>query len=161
MIDKLLALNAIKMRISEKYDDELYNTESQPQLLNTIKVPLNLHYLTDQLPGPNYDPLHNEISANTEYAGRSISKKKRSLLSNKENKKSSIAGSRESSLEPSNLISLNNFPSKEQKEIRQKPKQRVRYHEVESEQGESPARPQSGSSEEQIEEVEAGKEWRV
>lgn len=26
-------------------------------LLNTIKIPKNLHYLTDKLPKPNYQPL--------------------------------------------------------------------------------------------------------
>lgn len=94
------------MRISEKYDDELYNTESHGHLLNTIKVPLNLHYLTDQLPGPNYDPLDNAISPSTEYISKTVNSKKRSVISNKENKKS-IKGSRESSLEPSKPIPVN------------------------------------------------------
>lgn len=29
----------------------------QRNLLNTIKIPKNLHYLTDKLPKPNYEPL--------------------------------------------------------------------------------------------------------
>lgn len=31
--------------------------EGIPILLTTIKVPKNLHYLTDKLPKPNYAPL--------------------------------------------------------------------------------------------------------
>ena len=31
--------------------------EAMPNLLNTIKIPKNLHYLTDSLPKPNYAPL--------------------------------------------------------------------------------------------------------
>lgn len=32
--------------------------ENSPvNLLNTIKIPKNLHYLTDRLPKPNYEPL--------------------------------------------------------------------------------------------------------
>jgi len=33
-------------------DEELNN-----MLLNTIRIPRNLHYLTDRLPKPNYMPL--------------------------------------------------------------------------------------------------------
>lgn len=31
--------------------------EGVPFLLTTIRVPKNLHYLTDKLPKPNYSPL--------------------------------------------------------------------------------------------------------
>lgn len=31
--------------------------EKENILLNTIKVPKNIHYLTDRLPKPNYSPL--------------------------------------------------------------------------------------------------------
>lgn len=31
--------------------------EKQINLLNTIRIPRNLHYLTDRLPKPNYAPL--------------------------------------------------------------------------------------------------------
>ena len=31
--------------------------ERNPELLKTIKIPKNLHYLTDVLPKPNYQPL--------------------------------------------------------------------------------------------------------
>ena len=30
-------------------------------LLNTIKIPKNLHYLTDRLPKPNYEPLKTKV----------------------------------------------------------------------------------------------------
>lgn len=31
--------------------------EKRDYLLNTIRIPRNLHYLTDRLPKPNYVPL--------------------------------------------------------------------------------------------------------
>lgn len=31
--------------------------EGVPFLLNTIRIPKNLHYITDRLPKPNYQPL--------------------------------------------------------------------------------------------------------
>lgn len=91
------------MRIAEKFNEDLYSSNSQGQLLNTIKVPLNLHYLTDQLPSPNYDPLdQNRMSVNTEYQGLNLSKKRESV-DNKENteKFQKKESSREQSLEPS------------------------------------------------------------
>lgn len=87
------------MRMSGKFNDELYSSSSQ-QLLNTIKVPLNLHYLTDKLPSPNYDPLDNRISINTDYQGMaSISKKDDKENKTKKIRKKSVKR-RDSSLEP-------------------------------------------------------------
>jgi NIMA (never in mitosis gene a)-related kinase len=31
--------------------------EGNPNLLSTIRIPKNLHYLTERLPKPNYSPL--------------------------------------------------------------------------------------------------------
>jgi NIMA (never in mitosis gene a)-related kinase len=31
--------------------------EGMPNLLQTIRVPKNIHYLTERLPKPNYSPL--------------------------------------------------------------------------------------------------------
>ncbi len=36
---------------------ELKVDEGVPFLLNTIRIPKNLHYLTERLPKPNYTPL--------------------------------------------------------------------------------------------------------
>jgi NIMA (never in mitosis gene a)-related kinase len=44
-----------------QYQDEPGTFEHQPQMLQTIRVPKNLLYLTDQLPKPRYD---NHISNN-------------------------------------------------------------------------------------------------
>jgi hypothetical protein len=46
-------------------EDPFY--ESNLELLNTIKLPVNLHYLTDQLPGPNYLPLETDAHYRTEF----------------------------------------------------------------------------------------------
>ena len=39
-------------RIDEKYCVEV--EDMQNMLLNTIRIPKNIHYLTDSLPKPNY-----------------------------------------------------------------------------------------------------------
>jgi hypothetical protein len=46
---------SVKKRIDKLFpeEDQFYN--SQTDLLNTIRVPKNLLYLTDRLPKPNYD----------------------------------------------------------------------------------------------------------
>ena len=49
----------------------LENDENvNPLLLNTIKVPQNMHYLTDKLPIPNYDPIKTRISNKMDYIGQ-------------------------------------------------------------------------------------------
>lgn len=61
-------MNAIKQRIKrnkQDYEDPFY--ESNAELLNTIKFPMNIHYLTDRLPGPNYDPLETDANYRTEF----------------------------------------------------------------------------------------------
>jgi len=35
--------------------------------LNTIKLPVNIHYLTDRLPGPNYTPLEHDANYRTDF----------------------------------------------------------------------------------------------
>ena len=52
------------MRANKKYDAHFY--EEKMDLLNTIKVPLNMHYLTNRLPEPNYEPL-DKTENKTEY----------------------------------------------------------------------------------------------
>jgi len=47
VIDKIKAGNALKESVEE----------NKPSLLQTIKFPNNLQYLTDKLPKPNYEPL--------------------------------------------------------------------------------------------------------
>lgn len=53
--DKILDMPSVKKRIDKLFpeEDQFYN--SQTDLLNTIRVPKNLLYLTDRLPKPNYD----------------------------------------------------------------------------------------------------------
>ncbi|EGR34714.1 protein kinase domain protein [Ichthyophthirius multifiliis] len=53
--EKLLQHPIIVRKINESHIYEV--DEWIPQLLNTIKIPKNLHYLTDKLPKANYLPL--------------------------------------------------------------------------------------------------------
>ena len=53
--EKILLLPAIIKRMGENHLIEV--DETLPFLMNTIKIPKNLHYLTDRLPKPNYIPL--------------------------------------------------------------------------------------------------------
>lgn len=53
--EKILQFPAIVKRIEDRHLLEV--DEAVPILLNTIKFPKNLHYLTDRLPAPNYNPV--------------------------------------------------------------------------------------------------------
>jgi NIMA (never in mitosis gene a)-related kinase len=59
--DKILAAAPVQRRLDEtkmfEGDEELV-----PELLQTIKVPANLHYLTDKLPKCNYNPVKTRLS---------------------------------------------------------------------------------------------------
>jgi hypothetical protein len=46
---------SVKKRIDKLFPAEDQFYDSQTDLLNTIRVPKNLLYLTDRLPKPNYD----------------------------------------------------------------------------------------------------------
>ncbi|CAD8184138.1 unnamed protein product [Paramecium pentaurelia] len=52
--DKILQLQAIVNRLDDKI---LVEEEGAKFLLQTIRVPRNMHYLTDRLPKPNYNPI--------------------------------------------------------------------------------------------------------
>jgi len=52
--EKILEMPSIRKRIEKLFpQDEFYDSNSS--LLNTIRVPKNLLYLTDRLPKPSYD----------------------------------------------------------------------------------------------------------
>lgn len=53
-----------------------YETDPNLQLLSTIKMPLKLHYLTDCLPAPNYDPIKFRQSYNDNNLDANFSSKK-------------------------------------------------------------------------------------
>ena len=54
--DKILDMPVIKKKAERLFpEDFFYETDSQMNLLSTIRVPKNLLYLTDRLPKPNYD----------------------------------------------------------------------------------------------------------
>ncbi|CAD8098460.1 unnamed protein product [Paramecium primaurelia] len=52
--DKILQLSSIVNRLDDKV---LIEEEGAKFLLQTIRVPRNMHYLTDRLPKPNYNPI--------------------------------------------------------------------------------------------------------
>jgi len=52
--DKILQLSAIVNRLDDKV---LVEEEGAKFLLQTLRVPRNMHYLTDRLPKPNYNPI--------------------------------------------------------------------------------------------------------
>jgi NIMA (never in mitosis gene a)-related kinase len=53
--DKILMMPSVIKHLSEVSLIEA--DESIPELLRTIKIPKNIHYLTEKLPKPNYIPL--------------------------------------------------------------------------------------------------------
>lgn len=53
--DKILAMASVTKHLSEKTLIE--PDEGVPELLKTIRVPKNIHYLTEKLPKPNYIPV--------------------------------------------------------------------------------------------------------
>jgi len=57
-LDKLLSLNSIKTRIDSTVAP--FSDFEENHLLDTIKMPQKLHYLTDMLPEANYRPIEEE-----------------------------------------------------------------------------------------------------
>jgi hypothetical protein len=55
-LDKILQLPAVVKRMEDKHLTEIEDGY-QSQLLSTIRIPKNLHFLTERLPKPNYAPL--------------------------------------------------------------------------------------------------------
>lgn len=54
--------------MTDKTKQEDMLIDESMQLLNTIKIPVNLHYLTDRLPEANYNPLSTRRSFNGDYS---------------------------------------------------------------------------------------------
>ncbi|KRX07956.1 Protein kinase-like domain [Pseudocohnilembus persalinus] len=55
--EKILQLPGLVRHMRESNFEHLESEEGNNNLLQTIKVPRNLHFLTDRLPKPNYTPL--------------------------------------------------------------------------------------------------------
>ena len=54
--DQILKMQIVKKKMAELFPDtDFEQEESQFNLLQTIRVPKNLLYLTDRLPKPNYN----------------------------------------------------------------------------------------------------------
>ena len=51
--DTLLDSDSILEKLAQIFPEEF--KETQTALLNTIRVPMNLHYLTERLPKPDYE----------------------------------------------------------------------------------------------------------
>ena len=54
---KLLALPSIIKRMNDKHLQEIENEDLVPEMLNTIRIPKNLKFLSETLPKPNYEPM--------------------------------------------------------------------------------------------------------
>ena len=63
--DDLLDSPLIKSRGDMQASVEIDNSEENKMLLNTIRCPMNIHYLTDKLPKANYDPIPTRVSYDT------------------------------------------------------------------------------------------------
>lgn len=48
------------------------DTDLNSQLLNTIRVPMKLHYLTDMLPEPNYKPIESSADLKNAKKGKTM-----------------------------------------------------------------------------------------
>lgn len=69
---ELLSLPMIVDKINNVVNLKESIEESKCNLLQTIKFPANLQYLTDKLPKPNYEPLKVAHMSNFEGFGREI-----------------------------------------------------------------------------------------
>lgn len=63
--DELLQSNLIKSHMEVKTAVETDLEEPNKALLNTIRCPMNIHYLTDKLPKANYEPIKTRVSYDT------------------------------------------------------------------------------------------------
>ena len=69
--EKQLSLPFMVKRMENKMLLEKENDESlNPHQLNTIMMPKDVHYLTDKLPEPNYEPIKTRMSNQMEYMKR-------------------------------------------------------------------------------------------
>lgn len=79
LVDELLKLNAVVSRLNNDNIVAYVDGDLNFQLLNTIKVPIKLHYLTDMLPEANYDPLETRNSCNVELGGSEDSRRNKRI----------------------------------------------------------------------------------
>lgn len=63
--DDLLDSPIIRNRLDPKSPSEIEIEEPNKALLNTIRCPMNIHYLTDKLPKANYEPIKTRVSYDT------------------------------------------------------------------------------------------------
>ena len=54
---RLLAMPSVQEKLEDRFRVEADEADSTPEFLNTIRVPENLVYLTQNLPQPNYEPI--------------------------------------------------------------------------------------------------------
>lgn len=57
MLDELLSIPVVMEKFKNGVNLKESVEEVRANLLQTIKFPANLQYLTDRLPKPNYDPI--------------------------------------------------------------------------------------------------------
>jgi serine/threonine protein kinase len=89
--DELLESGLIKSRMDIKNTIEMEMDEPNKALLNTIRCPMNIHYLTDKLPKANYEPIKTRVSYDTGFQKQSFkttdADSKESILQKENSKK--------------------------------------------------------------------------
>lgn len=70
--DELLESPLLRSRMDFKAPPEMEIDEPNKMLLNTIRCPMNIHYLTDKLPKANYDPIKTRVSYDTGFQKQSF-----------------------------------------------------------------------------------------
>lgn len=70
--DELLESPMLRTRMDLKSSVEMEIEEPNKALLNTIRCPMNIHYLTDKLPKANYDPIKTRVSYDTGFQKQSF-----------------------------------------------------------------------------------------
>ena len=71
-LDKVLKLPYVISKIQKLFPNDNFEANEQNELLNTIRIPKNILYLSDRLPKPSYISDQNEEDARRNTAGQSL-----------------------------------------------------------------------------------------
>ena len=87
--DKVLSSPPVIRRIEEKHCQES-DEDLVPELLGTIKIPANFHYLTDKLPKANYNPILTRNSCKADMMKKDLNRDEKMEMSHDESMDSSM-----------------------------------------------------------------------
>ena len=97
--DKILTTPPIQRRVDENKLMLENEEDLVPELLATIKIPTNLYYLTDKLPGSNYNPIKTRQSCKVEFVGKKDERMGRRGINNSEEKNELNISQRDESID--------------------------------------------------------------